>query len=112
MANGSVVANPGWNEDIRGMLAPFTAQMMWRLNLGDYEQVKANANIIYDRINDGGMPPEPFPPLTPEQIQTFYNWKESGCPQTRPTTVSASAPAAAQATPAANLQGKRPMKFP
>lgn len=91
-AAGSTAITPGWQEDIRGMLAPFAAQMMWRLDLGSYEDVSTNASIIYDRISDPGnpMPPPPFPPLSQEQIQTFKSWMDHGCPQT-------SAPAAATA---------------
>jgi len=81
MANGTPVENPGW-EDIQGIFAPFTAQMMWRLDLGSYSDVAANAQIILLRIvTFGDMPPPPFPPLTPAQITTFQNWVNNGCPQ-------------------------------
>jgi hypothetical protein len=97
MANGTPVANPGW-DDIQGIFAPFRSQMMWRLNLGDYDDVKANAQIILLRITHPGMimPPPPYPPLTTAQVQTFRNWVSQGCPQTPTTTppVSAAAPAA------------------
>lgn len=93
MANGTPIANPVW-QDIQGIFAPFTSQMMWRFNLGSYEDVSANASIIYGRISDPDdpMPPLPFPPLSQAQIQTFKNWMDQGCPQT-----AGSAPAAAQA---------------
>jgi hypothetical protein len=95
MANGTPVENPGW-EDIQGIFAPFTSQMMWRLNLGSYEDVAANAQIILLRIvTFGDMPPPPFPPLTAGQITTFQNWVNNGCPQTGGSTASAAAPAAA-----------------
>jgi len=76
---------PGWQEDIAGMLAPFAAQMMWRLNLGSYQDVKVNAEIISGRITGPGadMPPDPFPRLTAEQQATFNAWKDAGCPETR-----------------------------
>jgi hypothetical protein len=90
---GGAVENPGWEEDVAGILAPFVPQMMWRLDLGGYDDVAANAAIIYFQISQGGMPPPPFPPLTPTQIQTFKNWMDTGCPRTRPPgPVSASAP--------------------
>ena len=108
MADGDgPVTNPGWNEDIRGMLSPFTSQMMWRLDLGSYEDVRANATIILGRINGGGMPPPPFPPLTQDQITTYGNWVGNDCPLTRP-------PAAAPSPVllAGNQQAIRPIKFP
>jgi hypothetical protein len=90
MANGTPIANPVW-QDIQGIFAPFTSNMMWRFNLGVYENVSANASIIYDRIGPGGdMPPPPFPPLSDAQVQTFKNWMDHGCPQTA-TPVSATA---------------------
>lgn len=100
MANGTPVANPGW-EDIQGIFAPFTAQMMWRFNLGSYEDVAANAQIILFRLQGGDMPPPPFPPLTAAQLTTFQTWVANGCPQTASATSAApAAPMAAAAPPA------------
>ncbi|HEX8209690.1 MAG TPA: hypothetical protein VF584_05845 [Longimicrobium sp.] len=73
---------PGW-EDIAGIFEPFTAQMMWRFNLGSYEDVRANASIIASRIGVD-MPPLPFPPLSQPDIDTFNAWVAHGCPQARP----------------------------
>jgi hypothetical protein len=99
MANGTPVTNPGW-QDVAGIFAPFTSQMMWRLNLGSYDDVVANAQIILLRIKTfGDMPPPPFPPLTAAQIQTFQNWVDQGCPQT-PKSTGLSATAAPAAQPA------------
>ena len=106
--DGGAVQNPGWNEDIQGMLSPFTSQMMWRLDLGSYEDVRANATIILGRIsNGGGMPPPPFPPLTSDQITTFGNWVGNDCPLSRPP-----APASSPTLVAGNQQTKRAIKFP
>ena len=104
MANGTPVANPGW-DDIQGIFAPFRGPMMWRLNLGSYADVSANAQIILLRISViGDMPPAGFPPLTAAQVQTFQNWVDQGCPET-PIAADASSTgaqaAAATATPAA-----------
>ncbi|HLM67938.1 MAG TPA: hypothetical protein VK358_10435 [Longimicrobium sp.] len=90
-APAAAVAVPGWEEDIAGIFAPFTNQMMWRLNLNSYEDVKANASIISSNINwqNGSapsMPPPPFPPLPGNQIAMFDAWVKAGCPQTRPAT--------------------------
>lgn len=119
------VANPGWVEDIVGMFAPFTSQMQWRLDLGNYSQVAANGTIIYSRIQGGGMPPPPFPPLTDAQVQTFANWMNNDYPMNRPpaqptTTAPVAATAQPAATPApapgatvlAGNQQPRPIKFP
>lgn len=111
MANGTPVANPGW-DDIQGIFAPFRPQMMWRFNLGSYEDVAANAQIILFRIKTvGDMPPSPYPPLTPAQIQTFQNWVDQECPQTPQTgsapATEAAAPAAA--APAGGAQSSSPL---
>jgi hypothetical protein len=109
MANGTPVANPGW-EDIQGIFAPFTSQMMWRLNLGDYENVKANAQIILLRLTQPGltMPPPGFPPLTQAQVTTFQNWVDQGCPQTAGSGSSASATTAAPPAVAAAAPNSAP----
>ncbi|HEX8831010.1 MAG TPA: hypothetical protein VF705_07595 [Longimicrobium sp.] len=110
MANGTPVENPGW-DDIKGIFAPFTSQMMWRFNLGEYEDVAANAQIILLRIlTIGDMPPPPFPPLTQAQVTTFQNWVNNNCPQTAgpPTASTASAPAASAAPATATVAATGP----
>lgn len=69
-----------FDKDIMPLFNQFKGQMMWRFDLTNYEQVKANAAVIYGRINGGGMPPPPFDPLTLEQIQLFQQWISDGCP--------------------------------
>jgi len=73
--------------DIAPMFSSFQSAMRWRLNLLDYENVKANAEIIYGRIsvvesptNAIPMPPPPFTPFTPQQVGTFRQWMDEGCP--------------------------------
>ncbi|HEU0015186.1 MAG TPA: hypothetical protein VFQ45_15960 [Longimicrobium sp.] len=107
MANGTPVANPGW-DDIQGIFAPFRSQMMWRFNLGSYEDVAANAQIILLRIQTtGDMPPPPYPPLTDAQITTFKTWVNNRCPLTAPTTPSSATatPTLSAATPATSESG-------
>lgn len=69
-----------FHSDIMPLFNQFKGQMMWRFDLTNYEHVKANANVIYSRINGGGMPPPPFDPLSFEQIQLFQQWINDGFP--------------------------------
>lgn len=66
--------------DIRPALLPYRDQMIWRLDLGDYDDVKANAQIIYGQIAGQGMPPEPFPTYPADFIAKFQAWTAQGCP--------------------------------
>ena len=69
-----------FSSDIAPLFNQFTGQMMWRFDLTNYDQVRANAQVIYGRINgdNGPMPPPPFDPLTTEQIQLFQQWMAEG----------------------------------
>jgi hypothetical protein len=55
-------------------------------NLGKYEDVKAHAAIIYDRIRGSGgavMPPPPprgEGPWPQARIELFAKWMADGCP--------------------------------
>lgn len=69
-----------FNNDIMPLFNQFKGQMMWRLDLTNYDQVKANAAIIYGQISTQSMPPPPFDPLTLEQIQLFQQWMNDGFP--------------------------------
>lgn len=71
--------------DIAPIFAPFHAQMAWRFDLRDYEQVKANALLIDTFIcgdpDTPRMPPANYgPPLSVEDIATFQRWIAEGCP--------------------------------
>lgn len=70
-----------FTNDIMPLFKQFQGQMMWRFDLTNYDQVKANAETIYGRISSssGPMPPPPFDPLTPEQAQMFQQWIDDGC---------------------------------
>jgi hypothetical protein len=72
-----------FDADIKPLFAQFVAQMRWRFDLTSYDDVKANANMIYAHISgtDGDpMPPPPFDPLTQEQIDSFKAWMDQGFP--------------------------------
>lgn len=100
MANGTPVLNPGW-QDIQGMFSQFASNMAWRLNLNDYDDVKANAQTILLRISTpGDMPPPPFPALTDAQVITFKTWVDHGCPQNPLPAPPAPAPAVRPNPPA------------
>lgn len=77
------MATPTFNDDIMPFLYPWRAQMLWRLDLTKYEDVKANAEVIYGQISGetGQMPPPPFDPLTSEQISAFKSWMDGGYPE-------------------------------
>lgn len=72
-----------FSNDIQPLFNQFRGQMMWRFDLTDYEHVKANAETINNRLAHadtyGPMPPPPFDPLTPEQVQLFGQWISDGC---------------------------------
>lgn len=65
--------------DIRPLFRPDDADAMsWAFDLNSYEDVKANAETIYERVEDGSMPcDEPWPD---EQVQRFKAWIDEGMP--------------------------------
>jgi hypothetical protein len=69
-------------KDIAPMFRAFQGPMIWRFDLTNYDHVKPNAMIIYERLNNphGPMPPPPYPPLTPQQIALFKQWMLDGTP--------------------------------
>jgi hypothetical protein len=70
-----------FSKDIIPIFSPFRDEMMWRLDLTNYDHVSANAETILNRINghNGPMPPPPFDPLTDAQVQLFEQWIAGGC---------------------------------
>ena len=71
-----------FESEIKPLFAQFVGEMRWRLDLTRYEDVCANAPMIYAKIRsadpDGRMPPPPFDPLTIEQIACFKTWMDEG----------------------------------
>jgi hypothetical protein len=52
--------------------------MSWAFDLASYEDVKENAEAIYERLADGSMPcDEPWPD---EHVQVFRVWIDAGMP--------------------------------
>lgn len=74
------MATVSFANDIQPIFTQFRGQMLWRLDLTSYDQVKANAQLIYNRITSttDPMPAAPFDPLTKEQIDTFNAWMNGG----------------------------------
>jgi hypothetical protein len=70
-----------FGNDILPMFAKWQSRMIWRLDLASYEDVKMNADAIFDQLQQGAMPPPPYDPLTPEQFATFKQWMDEGYPQ-------------------------------
>jgi hypothetical protein len=75
--------------DIAPIFSPYRANMLWRFDLIDYDQVKANAAAIVKFIdpddpdigNSGRMPPANYGnALTRQQIEMFQQWMNEGYP--------------------------------
>jgi hypothetical protein len=75
------MATISFANDVMPIFYQYKSEMMWRFDLTNYDQVKANATLILGRISNAAnpMPPPPYPPLTPAQIQTFQQWINGGC---------------------------------
>jgi hypothetical protein len=75
------MATVSFAADVLPILSQYKGQMMWRFDMTSYDQMKANANLILARITSTSapMPPPPFAPLTPSQINTLTQWVAGGC---------------------------------
>lgn len=78
------MASVSFKKDIMPFFAQYRGQMLWRLDVTDYEDVRANAKLILGRIDpasgDNRMPPPPFPPFSGELYTRFYQWIDEGFP--------------------------------
>jgi uncharacterized membrane protein len=70
-----------FENDIQPMFAQYRDRMTWRLDLGKHADVSANADIIYDQISTGQMPPANQGSLRQDQIDLFKQWMDEGCPE-------------------------------
>ncbi len=65
--------------DVRPLFRDDDADAMsWAFDLRSYEDVRASAEAIYERLEDGSMPcDEPWPE---ERVQLFRDWIDAGTP--------------------------------
>ena len=71
--------SPGFERDIRPLFRPGDVEAMsFAFDLTSYEDVRANAEDIYERLADGSMPCDSAWP--DEQVERFRAWIDSGSP--------------------------------
>jgi hypothetical protein len=70
---------PGFERDIRPLFRENDIdEMRFAFDLSRYDDVKDNAETIYQRLEDQSMPcDEPWPA---ERIALFRQWIDAGCP--------------------------------
>jgi hypothetical protein len=69
----------GFDADIRPLFRPQDVEeMSWAFDLSSYEDVRANAEVIYQRLADGSMPCDG--PWDDAQVQRFRDWIDAGGP--------------------------------
>lgn len=69
----------GFESDIRSLFRPDDVEeMSWAFDLASYADVKAHAEVIYERISDGSMPCDE--PWSDERVQLFRDWIDAGMP--------------------------------
>ena len=70
---------PGFERDIRPLFrARDVDAMSFAFDLASYEDVRTNAEEIYQRLADGSMPCDARWP--PEQVERFRVWIDAGSP--------------------------------
>nr|QBK86471.1 MAG: hypothetical protein LCMAC102_02660 [Marseillevirus LCMAC102] len=77
-SSGSSKSSPTFKTHIRPLFRDhdIDSMMSFGLNLGDYTDVKNNANVIYDRVKEGSMPCDGA--WNDEKIALFKKWIGSG----------------------------------
>jgi hypothetical protein len=69
----------GFAADIRPLFrSEDVEEMSWAFDLSSYDEVKENAEAIYDRLADGSMPCDG--PWDAGQVERFRAWIDAGCP--------------------------------
>jgi hypothetical protein len=70
---------PGFEHDIRPLFRQGdVSAMSFAFDLASYEDVRTNAEGIYQRLSDGSMPCDTRWP--PEQVVRFRAWIDAGSP--------------------------------
>lgn len=73
------MTEPSFAADIRPLFRDSdVAAMKFRLDLSSYEDVRDNADEIYERLEDGSMPCDGGWPAN--QVATFKAWIDAGTP--------------------------------
>lgn len=68
---------PSFDKDIKPLFRELDRdEMDYYLDLWSYEDVKAEAELVLERLEDGTMPCDA--PWTPGQLQTFRDWIAGG----------------------------------
>ncbi|HEV8637261.1 MAG TPA: hypothetical protein VG370_23830 [Chloroflexota bacterium] len=70
---------PSFARDIRPLFREKDVEEMeFAFDLGEYEDVKAHAEAIYERLSEGSMPcDEPWPD---DRVALFRRWIDEGYP--------------------------------
>jgi hypothetical protein len=74
-----VASQVSFERDIRPLFRDDDAEAMsWAFDLASYEDVKENAEAIYERLANGSMPcDEPWPE---DEVRRFRDWIDKGMP--------------------------------
>jgi len=72
-------STPGFVQNIQPLFREEDRESMnFLFDLWKYDDVRANADVILERLEDGSMPCDGEWP--PEQIELFRHWIEAGMP--------------------------------
>jgi hypothetical protein len=71
---------PTWEQDIKPMFREWDREeMLYLFDLWSYQEVRENAEGIYNRVADGTMPCDA--PWPQERIDLFGAWVSAGSPK-------------------------------
>jgi len=72
--------SPSFERDIKPLFRDDDVESMeFAFDLRSYEDVRANADEIYERLSDGSMPCDGEWP--PDQVALFRAWIDAGTPE-------------------------------